>query len=39
MPTVDIDAGTIHYDTAGPQNGRPVLFVHGYAMGSSLWGR
>lgn len=38
MPTVDIDAGTIHYETAGPQDGRPVLFVHGYAMGSSLWG-
>lgn len=38
MPTVDIDAGTIHYDTAGPQDGRPVLFVHGYAMASSLWG-
>lgn len=38
MPTVDIDAGTIHYDTAGPPDGRPVLFVHGYAMGSSLWG-
>lgn len=38
MPTVDIDAGTIHYDTAGPPEGRPVLFVHGYAMGSSLWG-
>ncbi|OBH19240.1 alpha/beta hydrolase [Mycolicibacter terrae] len=37
MPTVDIDAGTIHYNTAGPQDGRPVLFVHGYAMGSSLW--
>ncbi|BBZ22472.1 alpha/beta fold hydrolase [Mycolicibacter hiberniae] len=38
MPTVDIDAGTIHYDTAGPRDGRPVLFVHGYAMGASLWG-
>lgn len=38
MPTVDIDAGTIHYDIAGPPDGRPVLFVHGYAMGSSLWG-
>lgn len=37
MPTVDIDAGTIHYDTAGPRDGRPVLFVHGYAMGASLW--
>ncbi|MEB3032769.1 alpha/beta fold hydrolase [[Mycobacterium] nativiensis] len=38
MPTVDIDAGTIHYDTVGPQNGRPVLFVHGYTMAASLWG-
>jgi pimeloyl-ACP methyl ester carboxylesterase len=38
MPTVDIDAGTIHYDTVGPKDARPVLFVHGYAMGSSLWG-
>lgn len=38
MPTVDIDAGTIHYDTTGPLDGRPVLFVHGYAMGASLWG-
>ncbi|WP_046315076.1 alpha/beta hydrolase [Mycobacterium sp. UM_Kg1] len=38
MPTVDIDAGTIHYDTAGPRDGRSVLFVHGYAMGASMWG-
>lgn len=38
MPTVDIDAGTIHYETSGPQDGRPVLFIHGYAMGASLWG-
>ncbi|BBY34969.1 oxidoreductase [Mycolicibacter minnesotensis] len=38
MPTVDIDAGTIHYDTVGPSDGRPVLFVHGYAMGASMWG-
>src|SRR5690625_3771662 len=37
MPTVDIAAGTIHYEMAGPQDGRPVLFVHGYAMGASLW--
>lgn len=37
MPTVDIDAGTIHYETAGPQDGRPVLFVHGYSMAASLW--
>ena len=38
MPTVDIDAGTIHYDTSGPRDGRPVLFVHGYAMGATMWG-
>lgn len=38
MPTVDIDAGTIHYDATGPKDARPVLFIHGYLMGASLWG-
>jgi pimeloyl-ACP methyl ester carboxylesterase len=37
MSTVNLDAGTIHYETAGPDTGRAVVFVHGYAMGSSLW--
>src|SRR5215470_11138138 len=37
MPTVDINAGTIHYEATGPENGRPVVFVHGYMMGSGLW--
>jgi pimeloyl-ACP methyl ester carboxylesterase len=37
MPTVDIDAGVIHYEAAGPAHGRPVVFVHGFTMGSSLW--
>ncbi|HEX5193563.1 MAG TPA: alpha/beta hydrolase [Solirubrobacteraceae bacterium] len=37
MPTVELDAGTIHYENAGPADGRPVVFVHGYAMGASLW--
>jgi pimeloyl-ACP methyl ester carboxylesterase len=37
MPTIDIEAGTIHYDAVGPATGRPVVFVHGYAMGGSLW--
>ncbi len=37
MPTVTLNAGTIHYETAGPSDGRPVVFVHGYTMGSSLW--
>lgn len=39
MPTVDIDAGSIDYDIVGPENGRPVVFVHGYAMAGSLWGQ
>src|ERR1700733_1567637 len=38
MPTVTLSAGTIHYERSGPGEGRPVVFIHGYAMGSSLWG-
>ena len=37
MPDVTLKAGTIHYEKAGPPDGRPVVFVHGYSMGSSLW--
>ncbi|MGO8851168.1 alpha/beta fold hydrolase [Mycobacterium sp.] len=37
MPTIDISAGTIHYEAFGPVNGRPVVFVHGYMMGGQLW--
>ena len=37
MSTIDISAGTIHYEAAGPENGRPVVFVHGYMMGGQLW--
>ncbi len=37
MHTVELSGGTIHYETAGPQTGRPVVFIHGYAMGASLW--
>ncbi len=37
MPTIDISAGTIHYEATGPENGRPVVFVHGYMMGAELW--
>ncbi|ORX06259.1 oxidoreductase [Mycobacterium triplex] len=39
MSTIDISAGTIHYDATGPENGRPVVFVHGYMMGRELWRR
>jgi len=37
MPSVTLNTGTIHYEKSGPADGRPVVFVHGYAMGSSLW--
>lgn len=37
MDTVELRDGTIHYETFGPATGRPVVFVHGYAMGGSLW--
>ena len=32
MSTIDINAGTIHYEATGPDSGRPVAFVHGYMM-------
>jgi pimeloyl-ACP methyl ester carboxylesterase len=37
MPFVSLSAGPIHYETTGPPDGRAVVFVHGYAMGTSLW--
>ncbi|MEJ2886451.1 alpha/beta fold hydrolase [Actinomycetospora aeridis] len=37
MPTVELDHTTLHYEAFGPDTGRPVVFVHGYAMGGSLW--
>lgn len=37
MPALTLSAGTIHYETAGPPDGRPIVFVHGYSMGASLW--
>jgi pimeloyl-ACP methyl ester carboxylesterase len=37
MPAVKLNAGTIHYEEAGLTDGRPVVFIHGYSMGSSLW--
>ncbi|MCB0937350.1 MAG: alpha/beta hydrolase [Mycobacterium sp.] len=37
MHTVELTAGTIEYDAYGPAEGRSVVFVHGYAMGASLW--
>ena len=37
MPTVELSAGRIHYETAGPEDGRPLVCIHGYMMASSLW--
>jgi pimeloyl-ACP methyl ester carboxylesterase len=37
MSTIDINAGTIHYEATGPNDGRPIVFVHGYAMDGQLW--
>ncbi|MGN6168787.1 MAG: alpha/beta fold hydrolase [Solirubrobacteraceae bacterium] len=39
MPAVTLNAGTIHYEKTGPSDGRLVVFIHGYSMGSSVWGR
>ncbi len=39
LSRIDINAGSIHYEATGPENGRPVVFVHGYMMGRELWRR
>lgn len=37
--TIELGAGTLHYEAAGPESGRPVVFVHGYWMGGQVWGQ
>ncbi len=37
MPDVSLSAGTIHYEKSGPTTARPIVFIHGYTMSSSLW--
>ena len=37
VPVVALSAGRIHYETAGPEDGRQVVCIHGYLMTSSLW--
>jgi len=37
MSSVSLTAGSIHYDRSGPADGRTIVFIHGYAMGRSLW--
>jgi len=37
MPAVALTMGNVHYEKVGPDDGRPVVLIHGYAMGRSLW--
>jgi pimeloyl-ACP methyl ester carboxylesterase len=37
MPAVTLSSGTIHYEKSGPDDGRPIVFIHGYTMAASLW--
>lgn len=37
MPSVTLNSGTIYYEKSGPTDGQPLVFVHGYMMGASLW--
>jgi pimeloyl-ACP methyl ester carboxylesterase len=37
MTAVTLSTGTIHYEKDGPPDGRPIVFIHGYAMGASVW--
>ena len=37
MPSVDLEMGRIHYEEAGPPEGRPVVCLPGFLMGASLW--
>jgi pimeloyl-ACP methyl ester carboxylesterase len=35
--SIDLPAGTIHYRESGPEEGRPVVFVHGFLVDDTLW--
>ena len=35
--TIDLPAGTISYRVDGPENGTPVVFVHGFLVDDTLW--
>jgi pimeloyl-ACP methyl ester carboxylesterase len=35
--SVELPAGTIHHREAGPADGRPVVFVHGFLVDDTLW--
>jgi pimeloyl-ACP methyl ester carboxylesterase len=35
---IDLPAGRVHYRVAGPDDGRPVVFVHGFLVDGTVWG-
>ncbi|MBO9522989.1 MAG: alpha/beta hydrolase [Nocardioidaceae bacterium] len=35
--SIDLPAGTLHYDTYGDPGGEPVVFVHGFAIDGRVW--
>jgi pimeloyl-ACP methyl ester carboxylesterase len=37
--SIELAAGTVHYRESGPVDGRPVVFVHGFLVDSTLWTR
>src|SRR3954471_19479849 len=36
--SVELPAGRVHYRVSGPEDGRPVVFVHGFLVDDTLWG-
>ena len=36
--SIDLPAGTVHYRHAGPEGGRPVVFVHGFLVDGTVFG-
>jgi pimeloyl-ACP methyl ester carboxylesterase len=35
--TIDLPGGRVHFREAGPVDGRPVVFVHGFLVDDTLW--
>ena len=35
--TIELPAGRIHYRVSGPEDGPPVVFVHGFLVDNTLW--
>lgn len=34
---ITLSQGTVHYDVAGPDSGRPVILVHGFSVPYYIW--